>query len=102
LAGSKNVNTIIKTTKPKEPNAKIIVMEDFNDNPNDASITLMEKGCELYNPFKTVWSRDKGNLHYDFKWNLFDQILFSANFFDTNNSLLAFIISNTLNNRLLE
>lgn len=36
----KKATTIIKE---KKPNAKIIVMGDFNDYPNDASITLMEK-----------------------------------------------------------
>jgi hypothetical protein len=42
-------------------------MGDFNDNPNSASVALMEKESVLYNPFKTVWSLDKGSLNYNFK-----------------------------------
>jgi predicted extracellular nuclease len=101
LAGSKKVNTIIKTIKKTKPKAKIIVMGDFNDNPNDTSITLMEKESGLYNPFKTVWSRDKGSLNYNFQWNFFDQILFSTNFFDTNNSSLAFKSANIFKSKVL-
>ena len=61
---------------------KIIVMGDFYDNPDDTSIPLMEKESALFNPFKTVWSRDKGRLNHNFQWYLFDQILLTTNFFD--------------------
>tara|TARA_B110000046_G_scaffold150789_1_gene159344 strand:- start:644 stop:874 length:231 start_codon:yes stop_codon:yes gene_type:complete len=74
-------------------------MGDFNDNPNSNSITIMEKESELYNPFKTVWSRKKGSLNHHFQWNLFDQILFSTNFFDTNNSLLNFHKADVFNSK---
>jgi len=99
LASSKKVNAIIKTIKGKNPNAKIIVMGDFNDNPNNDSVTLMVKESALYNPFKTVWSRDKGSLSYNFQWHLFDQILFSTNFFDANNSTLSFNSANVYNSK---
>jgi predicted extracellular nuclease len=101
LAASNKVNSIIKTLKTENPDAKIIVMGDFNDNPNNDSIVLMEKESGLYNPFKTVWSRDKGSLNYDFQWNQFDQILFSTNFFDANNSELEFHNANVFNSKFL-
>ena len=101
LAASNKVNSIIKTIKKEDPNIKIIVMGDFNDNPNNDSIALMEKESELYNPFKTVWSQYKGSLSYNFQWNLFDQILFSTNFFDTNNSTLNFDIADVFNTKIL-
>ena len=101
LATSNKVNSIIKTLKNKNPNAKILVMGDFNDNPNNNSVTLMEKESQLYNPFKTVWSYDKGSLSYNFRWNLFDQILFSTNFFDANSSALAFDSANVFNSKIL-
>lgn len=102
LAAATKVNSIIKTLKKNSPNAKIIVMGDFNDNPNSASVALMEKESVLYNPFKTVWSLDKGSLNYNFKWNLFDQILFSVNFFDTNNTALTFHNANVFNSKILK
>lgn len=101
IAASNKVNSIIKTIKQENSNAKIIVMGDFNDNPNNDSINLMEKESNLYNPFKTVWSRDKGSQNYDFQWNLFDQILFSTNFFDANNSSLAFQDADIFNSKFL-
>lgn len=101
LAAAKVVNTVITRLKNEDENAKIIVMGDFNDNPNCNSILSMEKESNLYNPFKTVWSRDKGSLNHDFQWNLFDQILFSTNFFDSNNSTLTFHLADVFNSKFL-
>jgi endonuclease/exonuclease/phosphatase family metal-dependent hydrolase len=101
LAASNKVQSIINSIEKKDPNAKIIVMGDFNDNPNDKSITLMEEESSLYNPFKTLWSRDKGSLNHNFQWNLFDQILFSTNFFDVENSSLIFKNANVFNSNVL-
>jgi len=101
IAAAKVVNSIIETLKKEDYNSKVIVMGDFNDNPNCNSIALMEKESDLYNPFKTVWSRDKGSLNHDFQWNQFDQILFSTNFFDANNSKLAFHKADVFNSKFL-
>jgi len=101
IAGANVVNSIIKMLKKENPNAKSIVMGDFNDNPNNKSLLLLEKESDLYNPFKTVWSRDNGSLNYNFQWNLFDQILFSTNFLDTNNSNLAFSDAQVFNSKFL-
>lgn len=101
IAAANKVNSIIKQIKNKDQDAKIIVMGDFNDNPNNASISLLENESQLYNPFKTVWSPNKGSMSYNFKWNCFDQILFSANFFDVNNSTLIFDNANVFNAKFL-
>ncbi len=90
IAAAKKVNSIIRNLKTKSENIKILVMGDFNDNPDNNSVELMEDESGLFNPFKTVWSKDKGSLNHDFEWNLFDQILFTTNIFDTNNSFLAY------------
>jgi predicted extracellular nuclease len=101
IAGANAVNAIIKTLKTENSDAKIIVMGDFNDNPNSKSIKLLEEESNLYNPFKTVWSRDNGSLSHNFQWNLFDQILFTTNFFDTNNSKLIFSNAKVFNSKIL-
>ena len=101
IAAANVVNSIIKMLKKEDVNAKVIVMGDFNDNPNNNSLSLIEKESDLYNPFKTVWSQDKGSQNYDFQWNLFDQILFSTNFFDTTNSSLEFENANIFNSEFL-
>jgi len=101
IAAAKVVNSVIETLKKEDPNTKIIVMGDFNDNPNCKSLILLEEESKLYNPFKTVWSRDNGSLNHRFQWNLFDQILFSTNFFDTNNSNLDFKDAQVFNSKFL-
>ncbi|WP_225036104.1 endonuclease [Winogradskyella sp. SM1960] len=102
IAAANVVNSIIKNLKSENPETKIIVMGDFNDNPNCKSLEILEKESSLYNPFKTVWSRDNGSLSYNFQWNLFDQILFSTNFFDTNNSNLSFSDAQVFKSKFLE
>jgi len=101
IAGANVVNSIIENLKEKDNNAKIIVMGDFNDNPNNDSVALMETESKLFNPFKTVWSREKGSLNYNFQWNLFDQILFSTSFFNTNNSALTYKGADVFNTKFL-
>ena len=101
IAAAKVVNSVIKSIKEENLNAKIIVMGDFNDNPNSDSLLLIEQESDLFNPFKTVWSRDTGSLSHHFQWNLFDQILFSTNFFDTSNSNLVFKDAQVFNSKFL-
>ncbi|WP_179318630.1 endonuclease/exonuclease/phosphatase family protein [Winogradskyella helgolandensis] len=101
IASAKVVNSVIKKVKNENLKAKIIVMGDFNDNPNCNSMLLLENESGLFNPFKTVWSRDNGSLSHNFQWNLFDQILFSTNFFDTSNSKLVFSDAKVFNSKFL-
>lgn len=101
IAAAKVVNTIVNKIKNKDASPKIIVMGDFNDNPEDISIELLESESNLYNPFKTVHSYNKGSLNHDFQWHMFDQILFSHNFFDMSNSELRFVKADVFNPRFL-
>lgn len=101
IAAAKVVNSIIGKIKLEDNDSKVIVMGDFNDNPNSNSIDLMEKESGIFNPFKTVWSREKGSLSHNFQWNLFDQILFSTNFFDRSNSALIFDKADVFNSKFL-
>jgi hypothetical protein len=66
-----------------EPQAKFIVMGDFNDNPNNSSI----KKLNLQNPFYTLFKKGYGSLAFRDSWNLFDQILLSSHWTDGNNKL---------------
>ena len=72
-----------------EPNAKIITLGDFNDNPDAKSIkkTLFAKEKkknlkegDLYNPFAKMYKRGFGTLGFRDNMNLFDQILITSNF----------------------
>ncbi|WP_232520901.1 endonuclease [Flagellimonas nanhaiensis] len=58
----------------------IIVMGDFNDDPNSESIqTLMGSG-RFINPMQKLLSPVSGSANYKGKWSLFDQILVSHTF----------------------
>ncbi len=84
------VREVVDSIQQKSPNAKIILMGDFNDDPFDKSISVgldakpehfsMEKG-ELYNPFFNMSKQGKGSVNYGSKWNMFDQIILSQGFF---------------------
>lgn len=90
FAASQKAIEIIEDIKAKEANPKIIVMGDFNDNPNNDSIKFLEENGQLFNPMKTLVSYFRGTQNHKFKWNMFDQILFSTNFFETNDLSLKF------------
>ncbi len=70
------------------PEARIISLGDFNDDPVDDSFKriLKTKGKvdglqpnDLFNPMENLYKKGAGSLAYRDKWNLFDQIYFTAN-----------------------
>lgn len=69
-----------------DPNAKIIVMGDLNDDPNNKSLTQVlravrstdkMKAGEMYNPMYDLFMNGEGTLAYRDAWNLFDQTVLS-------------------------
>ena len=70
-----------------QPNAKILVMGDFNDNPDSYSVAnvLQSSGKAasiipgyLYNPWFNLYKQGRGTLANQDIWSLFDQILVSS------------------------
>lgn len=101
LAASHKVIEIIEMIRAKEVNSKIVVMGDFNDNPNNESVKMLSEKSGLFNPMKTLVSYSRGTQNHNFKWNVFDQILFSTNFFETNDSSLKFEIADIFDEKFL-
>jgi hypothetical protein len=71
------------------PDAKIIVMGDLNDDPVSPSVAVVlnAKGEKekvkrggLYNPWVDYFKQGIGTLAYNDAWNLFDQIMISSAF----------------------
>ena len=69
-----------------DPDLKLIIMGDLNDDPMDLSLAVLgaKKHVEdmteddLYNPWwVTLEDKGVGTLLYRGKWNLFDQIILS-------------------------
>ncbi|NRA94400.1 MAG: endonuclease [Psychroserpens sp.] len=98
---SEKVVEIITEIRNQEPDAKIIVMGDFNDNPNNVSIQNLIEKAGLFNPMSTLVSYSRGTLNHKFKWNMFDQILFSTNFFETERGSLQFEEADIFDKRFL-
>ncbi len=81
LASSKALEVISKI-KSNNQYAKIIVMGDFNDGPLNKSVKQMVHTEDLFNPMEELKSFFRGSLSHRQQWNLFDQILFTTNFFE--------------------
>lgn len=69
-----------------DPEAKIIVMGDLNDDPTDKSLTkvLGAKGKaddvttnDFYNPMYDMYKSGNGTMAYRDAWSLFDQVVLS-------------------------
>lgn len=98
LAASVNKHKIDSLMKI-DPNTKVVVMGDLNDDPVDVSVAkvLGAKGYKgdvkkggLYNPWTTFYKSGIGTLAYQDSWNLFDQIIISSGFLETNQAGLFF------------
>ena len=88
LAG-KEVKALKDSLLCDDPNVKILIMGDMNDDPTDKSMVeclsakpnISEVGVnDLYNPWYNVLVKENtGTLKYQGRWNLFDQIVLTPN-----------------------
>ncbi len=71
----------------KEPDAKVIVMGDLNDDPVSPSVRQVlaakhkvkeVRPGDFYNPMHDFYKRGIGTLAYRDAWSLFDQLILSA------------------------
>ncbi len=86
IAAANIARSIIDSIQAAEPNAKIFMMGDLNDNPDDISVRKhlrsngninKVKDNELFNPFYELYKKGIGSNAYRDTWSLFDQILLS-------------------------
>ena len=87
--GGKQIRAIKDSLQRDNPDCKIIIMGDMNDDPDDKSMAVSlgakrkQEECgphDLWNPFwDTLRKNGVGTLKYQGKWNLFDQIIISGN-----------------------
>ncbi len=80
----KNVDSLFNINK----NANIIIIGDFNDNPNNKSVADILKAQKisdktksetLYNLSYNNFENKKGSHYYNKEWNMLDQIIVSSN-----------------------
>lgn len=87
--GGKQIRAVKDSLLEDDPECKVFVMGDMNDDPSNKSMyeSLGAKDeiddvddDEMYNPFYNILAKHKtGTLRYDGKWNLFDQIILTPN-----------------------
>lgn len=87
--GAEQVKAIKDSLLNDEPNCKVFVMGDMNDDPIDKSMAGILKGKanikdvnegDMYNPWYNILVKEGvGTLLYQGSWNLFDQILVTPN-----------------------
>lgn len=88
VAAAKLNRHICDSLRAEDPEAKVIIMGDLNDDPQDKSVNTtlgaktkrkQVKEGDLFNPLAEIYAKGVGSLGYQGKWNLFDQIVISDN-----------------------
>ena len=89
--GGRQIRIVKDSLVKADPEVKIFVMGDMNDDPQDKSMAVSlgakrkMKDVEiggLWNPWWDVLANGNGTLMYDGRWNLFDQIIMSQTLLD--------------------
>lgn len=84
-----------------EPDSKVVIMGDMNDNPDNKSMKTclgafreqnqVKQPSDLYNPWWNILrNKGMGTIKYRGKWNLFDQIIVNGNLLGNDNTTLKF------------
>ena len=89
--GGRQIRAVKEELLRENPNVKMFIMGDMNDDPQDKSMSEalgavrkikdVEEGG-LWNPWWDVLASGTGTLQYDGGWNLFDQIILSKSLLD--------------------
>ena len=95
IAAAKVNKRILDSLLVRDPDAKLIVMGDLNDNPDNDSVTKYlhakkkEKKVadgEMYNPMRKLYDKGLGTTAWRDRWSLFDQIIVSPGLMKKNNA----------------
>ena len=89
--GGRQLRVVKDSLLKDDPNVKLLIMGDMNDDPQDKSMAEAlgavreqkdTKKGGLWNPWWNVLAAGNGTLMYDGRWNLFDQIILSHSLLD--------------------
>jgi endonuclease/exonuclease/phosphatase family metal-dependent hydrolase len=102
LAASKKVSEIISSITKKDETAKIMVLGDFNDTPQNESLKRLVTNNSLFNTFETLRSFTRGTVKHRRQWYIFDQILISTIFFKSSKNKFEFFKADIFDNDFLK
>lgn len=92
---------IIHTINKNDSNAQMVVLGDFNDNPNSNSILNLKKETGMINTLEKVWSYSRGSVNHNFAWIMFDQIFLTPNFLKEGNGPFKILKSDIFDEKFL-
>jgi len=93
IAAGQLTRSIVDSLNRVYPNAKVLIMGDFNDTPLDESIIKALgaggdmsklKPSEMFNPMHKMHKDGLGTLAYNDVWSIFDQIILSQSLLNLN------------------
>lgn len=102
IAASSKLIEIVNERTANNPEVKILIMGDFNDDPTCQSIKNLINETNVYNPMDVLLSYSRGSLSFRLKWNLFDQIMFTTNFFEFKKDKHSFSRANIFDQQFLK
>lgn len=94
------LRSAVDSVQRLNPDAKIILMGDFNDDPSNKSLKkhLRSKGKtndlstgDLFNASTSTFKKGNGTLSYRGAWNLFDQIIVTQSLLPENSTTYSYI-----------
>lgn len=103
--------SIVDSMMNVNPNVKVFIMGDLNDDPVDVSVTntlgangdkSRVKHNDLYNPWVSFYKEGIGTLGYNNSWNLFDQIIISGALLDREIPLWSYYKAEVFNKEFLK
>ena len=103
-AAATKIRAIKDSIIQRHPTTKVIIMGDFNDNPDNKSlkeclqakqeITDIKTRNDLYNPYWNKLRKEKqGTIVYRDRWQLYDQIIVSGRLCDKKSKGLKYMKS---------
>ncbi len=102
IKAAETIKTFMGKVEEKYENPNYIIMGDFNDDPNSASIQSLMALNTLYNPMDNLHMPFKrGSASYQREWSLFDQIIVSHNFLNHEKGTHSFAHANIFDEQFL-
>ena len=82
LITARKVRQVIDSTFNNSPQARILLMGDFNDEPTDESLKILMQGNEpnknLFNAMSELKNQGLGTHEYRKNWHMLDQFVYSS------------------------
>ena len=90
VTAAKLVREIVADLQKENENPHIIIMGDFNDEPNSNSIKNFLMFDGVFNPMLALKQEKRGTVKYHGKWYMFDQIILSNSFMFGDSAAMKF------------